>query len=217
LRSFIRWAGSKRQALHLLRKHWIGAPARYIEPFAGSACLFFDLQPDEAVLGDINGELIRALRGVQRNVGLVLECYRRLRKSKQAYYALRRIKPQQLSEAECAARFIYLNRHCFNGLYRTNSSGQFNVPYATPKFCTPLDENVLIAGSRALQGAILVNDDFQKTLVLARRGDFVYLDPPYVTSSRRVFCEYLPGSFATHDLGRLARTLHELDSRGSRF
>ena len=217
LRSFIRWAGSKRQALHLLRKHWVGAPARYIEPFAGSACLFFDLLPIDAVLGDLNSELIRAFRGVQHNVGLVLECYRRLSQSKEAYYALRKVNPRQLSEAECAARFMYLNRHCFNGLYRTNLRGQFNVPYGPPKSSAPLDEEILIAASRALQSAILVNEDFQKTMVHARPGDFVYLDPPYVTSSRRVFCEYLPGSFSKDDLGRLGSTLEELDQRGVTF
>jgi len=217
VKSFIRWAGSKRQVLRQLREYWVGGAARYVEPFAGSACLFFHLEPADAVLGDLNAELIRTMRAVQRDVALVLECYRRLRNSKQVYYTLRSIDPKQLSDAECAARFIYLNRHCFNGLYRTNSRGQFNVPYAPPKSGVALDEEVVVGASRALQKAILVNEDFQKTLVHARRGDFVYLDPPYVTSRRRVFCEYLPGSFSSKDLGRLGQTLQDLNSRGVSF
>ncbi len=217
MRSFIRWAGSKKQVLNQLRPYWISGAARYVEPFAGSACLFFDIQPADAVLGDINTELIRAMRAVQQQVGLVLECYRRLRKSKWTYYALRRMDPRQISDAECAARFIFLNRNCFNGLYRTNSSGEFNVPYAPPKTGAPLDTKILVEASGALQAAMLISGDFEQTLVHARPGDFVYLDPPYVTSSRRVFSEYLPGSFATRDLGRLARALRDLDTRRVTF
>jgi DNA adenine methylase len=217
LRSFIRWAGSKRQALRHLRPFWTGNGARYIEPFAGSCSLFFDIQPNEAVLGDINTELIRALRAVQREVGIVLECFRRLPKSRQAYYALRRVDPGRISEAECAARFIYLNRYCFNGLYRTNAKGEFNVPYARPRGRVRLDEDLLTGAARALARATLVNGDFQNTLIHARRGDFVYLDPPYVTSSRRVFSEYLPGTFEGRDLERLGGTLRELNSGGVTF
>jgi DNA adenine methylase len=217
VRSFIRWAGSKRRALHHLRGHWTGSPARYVEPFAGSACLFFDLQPRNAVLGDINGELMCAMHAVKQDPYLVLECYRRLHKSRRGYYTIRALDARSLSEAERAARFLYLNRYCFNGLYRTNSKGQFNVPYGPPKSHAPLDGQAIINASRALQNALLVTADFQVTLSHARSGDFVYLDPPYVTSSRRVFCEYLPGSFNKDDLQRLGETLRELSSRGAVF
>ncbi len=217
MHSFIRWAGSKRQALGELRRHWIGEPARYIEPFAGSASLFFDVGPRRAILADLNGELIGTLRAVQRDVYRVLECFHRLPKGKDAYYRVRCISPEDLCEFEAAARFIYLNRYCFNGLYRTNQEGQFNVPYGPPKRGVPLDENAIIQASTILKNALLVAGDFENTLALARTGDFVYLDPPYVTSKRRIFREYLPGSFGPADLERLGRVLCELNSRNITF
>jgi DNA adenine methylase len=217
VKSFIRWAGSKRQALGHLRQHWTSSHKRYIEPFAGSACLFFDLQPQNAVLGDINQELMCAMRAVRQNPYVVLECYRRLPRSKRAYYTIRGLEAGRLSDVERAARFLYLNRYCFNGLYRTNSKGQFNVPYGPPRGKAPLDERVITDASRALQNALLLTADFQVTLSHVRSGDFVYLDPPYVTSSRRVFCEYLPGSFKKDDLRRLGETLRELNSKGAVF
>jgi DNA adenine methylase len=134
VRSFLRWAGSKRLTLNVLKASCPNRiEGRYIEPFAGSACLFFDLQPNEAILGDLNRELICAMREIRRDVYRVLECVRRLPRGKTGYYRVRSLSTYQLCEAEIAARFIYLNRYCFNGLYRTNLKGNFNVPYGPPK------------------------------------------------------------------------------------
>src|SRR5882762_1649630 len=129
MKSLLRWAGSKRQIVTALAKYWPGRTSRYIEPFAGSACLFFYLEPAAAILGDLNGELIRTLRAVQRYPVKISDSLKRLPKGKIAYYKLRAVDPKSLGEIEAAARFLYLNGRCFNGLYRTNSAGMFNVPY----------------------------------------------------------------------------------------
>jgi len=215
--SFLRWAGSKRQLLPKLRGFWSDHYLRYIEPFAGSACLFFDLEPRSAILADLNQELICTLRAIQRDVYLVLECLRRLPKGEIAYYKVRKLDTSLLSDTEIAARFIYLNRYCFNGLYRTNGLGKFNVPYGPPKSGLPANENTIINAARVLQQSMLIAGDFEATLAYADTGDFVYLDPPYVTDSRRVFSEYLPNTFTKKDLARLSNTLDSLDKRGTIF
>src|SRR5262245_30218265 len=129
MKSPIRWAGSKTQLLPSLRKFWGSEYQRYIEPFAGSASLFFDIKPANALLGDLNWELISALQALKRDAELVLQCLLRLPRGRRSYYRIRKQDPAILSPAERSARFFYLNRFCFNGLYRTNLKGQFNVPY----------------------------------------------------------------------------------------
>lgn len=220
MRTFIRWAGSKRLTLHHLRPFWPGGRTRYVEPFAGSACLFFDLEPGSAILGDLNGDLINAMRAIRRDVERVIEQLRGFRRGGPAYHRVRSLDPALLSEYERAARFLYLNRYCFNGLYRTNLQGHFNVPYGPPKKGRPLprvDEDLLRAASKLLARALLVHGDFSETLEQCEANDFVYLDPPYAVGSRRVFAEYLPTSFGGGDLDRLADSLDRLDRRGVAF
>lgn len=214
---FLRWAGSKRQLLAKLQPYAPNPLKRYIEPFAGSACLFFALEPERAILGDLNGELVCALRAVQRDPHLVIECLRRLPTGEAAYYRVRARDPESLPGAEIAARFIYLNHYCFNGIYRTNTDGAFNVPYGPPKSGVGIDEASLLNASRLLRRALVLNGDFEATLVHAERGDFVYLDPPFAIAGRRVFAEYGPGSFSTHDIPRLAAALQRLDRSGVTF
>jgi DNA adenine methylase len=217
MKSPIRWAGSKRQTLPRLRELWGAGYARYVEPFAGSASLFFDLQPHAAILGDLNWELMTALSALRRDVQLVLQCLRRLPLGEASYYRIRQRCPADLSPPELAARFLYLNHLCFNGLYRTNLSGQFNVPYGPPKNGAPLDETAVVAAAEVLQATELLHADFEETLDRVHAGDFVFLDPPYAVSRRRVFREYLPSSFNSVDLPRLGRTLEALDSKGAAF
>jgi len=157
------------------------------------------------------------MRAVKRDVGRVVECLRRLPKGKNAYYRVRKNDPALLSHNERAARFIYLNRYCFNGLYRTNAAGLFNVPYGDHKGNLKIDESTIIEAATLLSNAQLVCGDFEETLALAQKGDFVYLDPPYVTEKRRVFSEYTPGSFTVADLRRLAASLKRLDRRRVTF
>lgn len=217
MKSIVRWAGSKRRLLPEIRRVVPSTFVTYIEAFAGSACLFFDLKPERAILSDLNAELITTFREVRHNPERVLSSFRRFRKGERAYYSVRSITPKTLSDAGIAARFLYLNRFCFNGIYRTNVNGEFNVPYGPPTKPLVLFESDVIAASEILAGAELLAGDFQRTIDLVERGDFVYLDPPYVLDERRVFSEYLPGSFTKADLERLGEALATIDRRGATF
>lgn len=216
MKPFIRWAGSKKQLLQTLAAYWSHSFQRYIEPFAGSACLYFHLEPRTAILGDMNSELILALRAIRLDVDRVLECYRRLPRTATSFYRIRTAETASLSIFEAAARFLYLNSLCFNGLYRTNSEGRFNVPYCPPGHATMKEDHIRQAAS-LLSRATLMNDDFEATASLATRGDFVYMDPPYALSARRVFSEYGPNPFCVKDLERLSRLLERLDANGVKF
>jgi DNA adenine methylase len=214
---FLRWAGSKRQLIPRLRRFWSDDFRRYIEPFAGSASLFFAIEPDRAILGDANGELISTMRAVKENVDDVLACLRRLPSGERAYYRVRGLEVGKLSRLEIAGRFIYLNHYCFNGIFRTNKKGRFNVPYGPPKSGARVRKTPLVRASSLLKRARLLSGDFAETLSHAGSGDFVYLDPPYAVSTRRLFAEYLPNSFGQSDLGRLGKELRTLDNRGAAF
>lgn len=209
MQPLLRWAGSKRQLVPTLSEFFDSERhARYVEPFAGSACLFFSLKPQKAILGDINGELIRTYRDVKYRCRDVTNRLRLFRKSKKEF--LRRRKPNKRSATRThrAARFIYLNRCCFNGLYRTNNSGAFNVPYGGKG--SGAIPNELGEHSRALKSAILISGDFEKVLALTKPGDFVYLDPPFSVDSRRVFREYDASQFDFGSIWRLRVCLEEL-------
>ncbi len=216
MRTFLRWAGSKKQLLPILERYWSNEFSRYIEPFAGSSCLFFHLEPNAALLADINSELVVALRAIRLDVYRVIECLRRLPRSKTDYYRVRSIKPSTLGTFEAAARFLYLNSLCFNGLYRTNIAGDFNVPYHPPGHKT-VPEELLIEAAKRLRSATILNGDFESTVESAGRGDFVYLDPPFAVSRRRVFSEYGPRLFDDKDLLRLGSCLERMNMRGAKF
>jgi DNA adenine methylase len=217
-RTFLRWAGSKRQLLPLIEEHFPTVkPERYIEPFAGSACLFFSLAPNSAILADINTELMLTYRAVRKHPDKVSEALKGRRRSKREFLRLRSIDPRTLRPAARAARFIYLNRFCFNGLYRTNQSGVFNVPFGashTGKLPSP---EALAACSKALRRVTLLTGDFERATRHAKRGDFVYMDPPYVVDTRRVFSEYHPTIFSAKDVNRVRRVMERLNRRGVRF
>jgi DNA adenine methylase len=202
---FLRWAGSKRQHVPFLRQCWTaGEYSRYVEPFAGSAAAFFAIAPPDAVLGDLNRELIRTYRAVRRAPSAVYHRLSRFSTGEDAYYSVRAMQPKRA--VTHAARFIYLNRFCFNGLYRTNVEGRFNVPYGAPK--TPNVPGLVQfrACARLLTRATLIAGDFRRLLENVREGDFVYLDPPYAVSRRRVFIQYAKGHFSTKDLADHAKT-----------
>lgn len=190
---------------------------RYFEPFAGSACVFFHLGPTTSILADLNSELVATYNALKLDVDLVLECFRRLRTGPDHYYRIRAMSPNTLSGPEAAARFLYLNRYCFNGLYRTNLKGDFNVPYGPPLKPLNAFEDRVRKGVPLLKTATVLTADFASVLEDVESDDFVYLDPPYVLDERRVFSEYLPTSFATRDLARLATSLSLIDARGATF
>ena len=214
---FLRWAGSKRQLLSKLRDYWRPEYARYDEPFAGSACFFFAAAPPRALLGDVNACLIETLQTVRDDVESIIPFLLNARRDRELYYKIRSFDPNSLCPAERAARFIYLNRYCFNGLYRTNLQGGFNVPFGADRTGhLPTAEHLRYC-SQLLARATLVSADFEVLLNQVRPGDFVYLDPPYVTSTRRIFGEYDSNTFVASDVTRLRRCLDSLSSRGIPF
>ena len=217
VRPFLRWAGSKRQLIPTLSEYWSDDYSRYLEPFAGSACLFFHIQPQAGILGDINTELILTYTQVRDNVNAVVNVLSGWKRSKDVYYRLRETDPSGLDHAERAARFIYLNRFCFNGLYRTNLKGKFNVPYGGEKsgHLPNADDFQLIR--HALRNVELVDGDFHRVLEQAQPGDLVYIDPPFRVQERRVFHEYDASGFGLEDLKRLRSWLDKLDSSGVDF
>ena len=217
VKPFLRWAGSKRQLLPILSSYWSCQFERYLEPFLGSGSLFFHLRPRCAVLGDINSGLMEAYKQVRDCLEEVLFELSRMRKGKDQYYRIRSIDTSSLTASQSAARLIYLNRFAFNGLYRTNRNGEFNVPYGGEKSGNIPKRELLAACSSALQGVSLISGDFELVLSQASAGDFVYLDPPYSVKARRVFNMYGPSSFGINDLQRLRLWLDELTERGVEF
>ncbi len=214
---FLRWAGSKRKQAPRLATFWNSSYERYVEPFAGSACLFFSIQPKQALLSDINGDLITTFTAVRDHHRAVANRLHLLPKGKEAYYTIRQEGLSGLKPVDVAARFIYLNRYCFNGLYRTNSAGHFNVPYSPARVGHLATLEELAAASKVLQGATVTCSDFSDTLSTCQPGDFVYLDPPFAVGNRRMFRQYGPSSFGLEDINRLADHLLTLDSRGVGF
>lgn len=180
LKPFLKWAGGKSQLLDTLMRHVPADYGKYIEPFVGGGALFFHLHPKEAVISDSNPELINCYRMVRDEAKDLIELLCRYPHDKTFYYDLRAKNPTDLTVVERAARFIYLNKTCYNGLYRVNKKGQFNVPFGSqknPKICDP---DTLLAASHALQDTIIEEGDYRDILKrYAKAGDFVFLDPPY--------------------------------------
>jgi DNA adenine methylase len=214
---FLRWAGSKRQLLPSLTEIIGDNFERYVEPFAGSACVFFWLLPHRALLGDINPELMHTYVELKNRADSVIDELAGWRKSKKRYLELRAMDPQSLRPVTRAARFIYLNRCCFNGLYRTNREGRFNVPYGGKRSGTLPSAEVLRGASNALNKARLVTGDFTKSLQYAESGDFVYLDPPFSITAHRMFNEYDATQFGVEQLKRLRVEMEKLADRNIRF
>jgi DNA adenine methylase len=188
-----------------------------VEPFAGSACLFFNLKPKQAILGDRNAELIATYREVKYRLPAVISALGKLKKGRLEYLKMRATEPLSLTPSARAARFIYLNRFCFNGLYRTNRAGQFNVPYGGDKSGNIPSESVLKNCSKSLKNAVLFAGDFEKILKKVRPGDFVYMDPPFSVNARRVFNEYDAAIFGLDDLQRLRRWMEILTEMNIKF
>lgn len=220
IKPLLRWAGSKRQLLTRLKAYWRpDHHYRYIEPFVGSACLFFALRPKAAILGDTNRDLIDLYRAVKANPQPVFDRLNRIPRDADTYYRWRSKNAFAADRTTKAVRFLYLNRNCFNGIYRTNASGLFNVPFggAHGKLVGPLERDNFMRAAIELRKARFVAGDFTRTLVSAQKGDFVYLDPPFAVSSRRVFAEYGEKVFEMNDVGRLALELRRLHKVGADF
>ena len=213
---FLRWAGSKRKQLSRLAPFWSADHERYVEPFAGSACLFFELAPRAALLGDSNKQLIEMYRVVRDEPERLYRRLCRIRRDLPTYRRWRHLKPESLDRETRALRFLYLNRNCFNGIYRTNMDGDFNVPMGR-RSGEYFSKEDLLNCSELLQRATLLAGDFAKTLGRVKAGDFVYLDPPYAVTSRRIFKEYGQKTFNTADIPRLAESLAAIVKQNADF
>ena len=214
-RPFLKWVGGKGRVLPQLLPLLPGHFAGYHEPFIGGGAMFFSLQPDKAALWDINEELIYCYLMIRDHVDDLIAALRLHRYEKEYYYALRATNPVELSPVQRAARTICLNRTGFNGLYRVNRAGTFNVPFGRHTNPTICDAPNLRLCSRALRGVDLDSRDFQELTTSAKRGDFVYFDPPYVPRSpTSAFTSYSPGGFNLPDQERLASLFTTLASRG---
>lgn len=209
----LRWAGSKKKLVPAILSLAPVTYRRYLEPFVGSGCLFAALAPKKAIIGDINEELMLTYSALRDYPNEVVKAIALFPTDSETYYSLRAILPNSLDTVTRAARFIYLNRFCFNGVYRTNMSGNFNVPRGTRTGAMP-SPTTFFHFSDLLKRTKLVKGDFQGLLASGRDGDFVYLDPPYVEPGTRFRGEYGYGSFSTDDEDRLIAALLGAHSRG---
>lgn len=215
---FLRWAGSKRSVVNKLAQNSPQKYSRYLEPFVGSGALFFHLNPKDALISDLNWEVVNLFIQVKSRP---MELHERLiapSRDKETYLAIRQSFGEEDDDLDHAASMLYLNRNCFNGLYRTNKTGKFNVPYAAQRRGNyPTRDDILLCSQR-LQNTQIEHGDFYSVISEhVREGDFVYLDPPYVKSEGRIFNEYVKGHFNHNDTERLATLLNKIHSVGAKF
>lgn len=214
----LRWAGSKKRQLPKMVASFPPDFKRYVEPFAGSACIFFKISPAKAILNDINPLLMDFYRTVVHDPGAVYKKCNRFRRQASTYYRLRKEFQAEADPVTRAAYFFYLNRNCFNGIFRVNRHGIFNVPFSSSRVPPYPSEEAFLRAAQQLSRAKLTCTDFAQLCAdEVRAGDFVYLDPPYYVPQTRVFCEYTSHDFRRDDVDRLITTLKDISSRGAHF
>lgn len=213
---FLKWAGGKRWLSKRIVELVTPLSGKYIEPFLGSGAVFFALRPAQALLSDLNFDLINAYKAIQSDpekVSVLLIEHQRLH-SKEYYYRMRDYKPR--CEYRMAARFIYLNRTCWNGLYRVNRSGKFNVPIGTKSSVVMPTDN-WAAVSSLLESVQLTCGDFEDSIEGAKAGDLVFADPPYtVKHNFNGFIKYNDALFSWSDQIRLRDALLRAKQRGAK-
>lgn len=217
MRPFLKWAGSKkwlvRRGLQIPSKKF----DRYFEPFVGSGAVFFDLLPKNAVLADTNSHLINCYRYIRDDWPAVFEFYKELfsAHSRDNFYEVRSSLVDEGSTG--AAQFLYLNRTCFNGIFRVNLAGKFNVPLGS-KIADPFDESDFEGWALALKSCELAHCDFEPIIERMGERDFAFVDPPYtVAHNKNGFIEYNENIFSWDDQLRLSRVLMRAKQRGANF
>ncbi|MHA1376247.1 MAG: DNA adenine methylase [Promethearchaeota archaeon] len=226
---FLKWAGGKRQLLSQMDLYFPQKFIKYIEPFVGGGAVFFHLfkknllKNKKAILIDINSEIINVYNVIQKNVYNLIKLLKNHKNEEEYYYRIRTkdrdtIKYSKMASVEKASRMIYLNRCCYNGLYRVNSKGQFNVPfgkYKNPNFC---NEENLIAVKKALKDIIISHSSFEDCLNYAKKDDFIYFDPPYSPlSETSSFTSYTKEDFKEDSQKKLFEVFQKLDERGCKL
>lgn len=218
---FLKWAGGKLQLIEQFENLFPSDFCNYYEPFIGSGAVFFYLKskskPNKVILSDTNEELINCFAVVRDKPSELIEVLlnHRKRHSKQYYYEVRDLESERLDSVSRAARMIYLNKTCFNGLYRVNSKGEFNVPFGDYKNPSIFNRNTLYRASQMLQDAALRVMTFDKVLDFAGKDDFVYFDPPYIPLSKTSsFTRYSKSEFSIKEQNQLSEVFRALDSMG---
>jgi len=225
IKPYLKWAGGKRQLLADIKKYLpMGINTyTYYEPFIGAGALFFELQPKKAVINDFNEQLILTYSVIKENVDdliVLLKKYQK-RNAEEYYYEIRNMdrdteKFNELSNIEKAARLIFLNKTCFNGLYRVNSQGLFNVPYGKYKNPAICEEIVLRQISNYLNSneIDIFNKDFEQVVSAAGKKSFVYFDPPYHSPDKTNFTGYQANGFDDDEQERLRNVMIKMTNRG---
>ena len=230
---FVKWAGGKRGIIETLEnKGFIPKKFdRYFEPMVGAGAVFFHIvenyKPKKCIISDINSDLINTYKAIKKDVnGLIKEVHKikeefeKSREKSEFYYSKRNEFNKLKKDKENhliyqAALFLFLNKTCFNGLYRVNKKDEFNVPFGRYKNPTIYDEYNLRRISKLLQNTKILNQDFEKAVKDARGGDFVYFDPPYVPLSKTSdFTSYTKMDFGLEDQKRLAKVVNKLSEKG---
>lgn len=219
---FVKWAGGKRQLLDRISERMPQNYHTYFEPFIGGGAVLFELQPENAVINDINASLINAYKTIVSSPQEFIESVKKLDSQmrdggKSYYYSLRdhyndKLKKEEF-DVELAALFVFINKHCFNGLYRVNSQGFFNVPYNN-SMQESIDKESILAVSEYLKKVKIVWGDFEAACSEAKKGDFVFFDSPYAPLNPTSFESYTKEGFDVESHVRLARLFDELTKRG---
>ena len=224
---FLKWVGGKRQLLSEIREQFPTQISRYryFEPFIGGGAVFFALQPRHAVINDYNSELINAFRVIKDNPEALIEDLCRHVNNSEYFYQLRNIDRDaetfgRLSDIQRASRIIYLNKTCYNGLYRVNNAGEFNVPYGGYRNPNIVNAPVIRAISKYLnkEDILILNGDYTEALATIDRRSFVYFDPPYHPISQgSSFTGYIQGGWNEEEQIRLRDVCNDLTQRRIKF
>lgn len=219
---FVKWAGGKRQLIPQIKERMPEKYNNYYEPFVGGGAVIFELLPADALINDVNRALMNTYRQICNEPEVFLKAVNRLdtemwEDGKEYYYSLRKSYNDKLVRAEydveMAALFVFINKHCFNGLYRVNGKGLFNVPYNNSRRAS-VDEKVIMAISKYLQGVTILDGDFEKACEGAKKGDFIFFDSPYAPLNPTSFESYTKEGFDIESHRRLAELYDELTIKG---
>lgn len=221
---FLKWVGGKRQLMPAIKELIPKNYNNYYEPFIGGGAVLFDLQPKKAVINDFNKELINVYKTIKENPEKLISDLKTHKNESDYFYDLRALDREEdfknLSTIKKASRVIYLNKTCYNGLYRVNNSGEFNSPFGRYKNPNIVNEITIKAVSKYLNtnDITILNVDFEKALKGIKKGSFVYFDPPYhPVSTSSNFTGYVQGGFDMYEQVRLKNTCDDLDKKGVKF
>lgn len=219
---FVKWVGGKRQLLKQFKLMDLYPPegfnsskSKYFEPFVGGGAVFFDLLPQNAILSDMNEELVITYNVIKNNVDDLIKSLKKHKHTKEYFLKLREKDPKKFSDIETASRFIYLNKTGFNGMYRVNKSGGFNVPFGDQKNPLICDEENLLKVNKVLKNIKIIKRDYKKVLKEVKKGDFIYFDPPYYPLNKTAsFVGYTANGFLEKEQEELKGVYFELHKRG---